>query len=129
MLLSPLLPVLHNPHRETPFRLEAGDALLLYTDGITEARTRDKGPLFGGDRLAAALAATHGHTAAETLHQLWQEASKHSGGYAVDDTALMLLRVTPAPDPSPAGERPWPTPNPLPPTRTRPVTSRMRSRS
>lgn len=95
MLLSPLLPVLHNPHRETPFRLEAGDALLLYTDGITEARTRDKGPLFGGDRLAAALAATHGHTAAETLHQLWQEASKHSGGYAVDDTALMLLRVTP----------------------------------
>ncbi|MFB6631677.1 PP2C family protein-serine/threonine phosphatase [Streptomyces sp. NPDC056362] len=95
MLLSPLLPIAHDRHRETPFRLGPGDALLLYTDGITEARSRERGPLFGDDRLAAALAATHGRTAAETLDHLWREASEHAGGHAVDDTALMLLRVTP----------------------------------
>ncbi|NJQ16943.1 PP2C family protein-serine/threonine phosphatase [Streptomyces bohaiensis] len=95
MLLSPLLPAAREGHRQRAFRLHPGDALLLYTDGITEARDRDRGPLFGEDRLAAALAATRGLGAADTLEALWQEASEHAGGHAVDDTALMLLRVAP----------------------------------
>ncbi|MFJ3481430.1 PP2C family protein-serine/threonine phosphatase [Streptomyces microflavus] len=95
MLLSPQLPAARDNHRETAFRLHPGDALLLYTDGITEARDRNRGPLFGEDRLAAALGTTHGLGAADTLEALWREASQHAGGHAVDDTALMLLRVAP----------------------------------
>lgn len=94
MLLSPLLPTAQE-HGETLFRLHPGDALLLYTDGITEARARDRGALFGEDRLVSALAATHGLGATATLEALWREASDHAGGHAVDDTALMLLRVAP----------------------------------
>ncbi|MDJ0466443.1 SpoIIE family protein phosphatase [Streptomyces sp. H27-C3] len=97
ILLSPLLPADQDHHEETAFQLYPGDALLLYTDGITEARSADRGPLFGEERLARALAATVGCDATETLDRLWREASEHAGGYAVDDTALMLLRVTPQP--------------------------------
>ncbi|WP_329065909.1 PP2C family protein-serine/threonine phosphatase [Streptomyces sp. NBC_01429] len=95
MLLSPLLPPAHDHLEDTVFHLRPGDALLLYTDGITEARD-GRGPLFGEERLADALAATHGADAATTLSMLWRRASEHSGGQAADDTALMLVRVTPA---------------------------------
>ncbi|MFJ3767464.1 SpoIIE family protein phosphatase [Streptomyces sp. NPDC090082] len=77
----------HGDHVRDP----VDDGQVAALDGITEARSRERGPLSGDDRLAAALSATHGRTAAETLDHLWREASEH----AVDDTALMLLRVTP----------------------------------
>ncbi|MFF4322885.1 PP2C family protein-serine/threonine phosphatase [Streptomyces sp. NPDC001568] len=94
MLLHPLLPPDHD-RTETVFRLGPGDALLLYTDGITDARDHHRGPRFGEERLARALAATHGADAGQTLAHLSGEASAHSGGHAVDDTALMLIRVSP----------------------------------
>ncbi|MFD3374868.1 MULTISPECIES: PP2C family protein-serine/threonine phosphatase [unclassified Streptomyces] len=78
---------------ETTFTLRAGDALLLYSDGITEARTRQRGPFFGEDALAAALAATVTMDAHTTLSYLRKAVTDHTGGYAVDDTALLLLRV------------------------------------
>ncbi|MBY8876165.1 PP2C family protein-serine/threonine phosphatase [Actinacidiphila acidipaludis] len=95
IVLSPEIPASRDHHGETHFRLSPGDALLLYTDGITEARDDNRGPLFGDDRLATALAATRGAAAADTLERLWRAASDHSGGHAVDDTALMMVRVTP----------------------------------
>ncbi|MFF3418520.1 SpoIIE family protein phosphatase [Streptomyces sp. NPDC002698] len=79
-----------------------GDAVLLYTDGITEARTGDRGPLFGEDCLTRALSGTHDADAGTTLARLQQVATTHAGGYAGDDTALVLLRVSPSP-PGPGG--------------------------
>ncbi|MFG2303960.1 PP2C family protein-serine/threonine phosphatase [Actinacidiphila glaucinigra] len=95
ILLSPEIPAVRDDFDETAFRLFPGDALLLYSDGLTEARDRHRGPLFGADRLGRALAATRGADAADTLDRLWQAASAHSGGHAVDDTAMMIVRVVP----------------------------------
>ncbi|MET8291618.1 GAF domain-containing SpoIIE family protein phosphatase [Streptomyces sp. NPDC048448] len=82
------------------FRLAAGDTLLLYTDGATEARPRaatpgGKRPLFDEADLATALAATHGADATETVRHLGQVLADHTGGWASDDTALLALRVPP----------------------------------
>jgi serine phosphatase RsbU (regulator of sigma subunit) len=95
VMLSPLLRPDREHLGETAFHLHSGDALLLYTDGITEARDRDHGPLFAQERLIEALAATHGAGAADTLDHLWRAAAGHAAGHAGDDTALMLLRVDP----------------------------------
>ncbi|MEU3061657.1 GAF domain-containing SpoIIE family protein phosphatase [Streptomyces subrutilus] len=96
-LLHPDLPPAQEALKDTTFRLFPGDALLLYTDGITEARDRARGPLFGDARLARTLAATRGWDAARTVDHLRRAVREHSGGHSVDDTALMLLRVAGGP--------------------------------
>ena len=50
------------PVAEVALILEAGDALVLYTDGVVEARNVD-GELFGRERLLAALALAAGRSA------------------------------------------------------------------
>src|SRR5271165_4515541 len=81
------------------FRLAAGDVLLLYTDGATEARPRrvrgGTSLLFGQDALAAALAGCAGLDAAGVLARLSGILAEHSGDWASDDTALLALRVPP----------------------------------
>jgi serine phosphatase RsbU (regulator of sigma subunit) len=82
------------------FRLSAGDVLLLYTDGATDARPRrtpsGTSVLFGQDALAAALADCAGLDAAGVITRLGEIIARHCGDWASDDTALLALRVPPA---------------------------------
>jgi sigma-B regulation protein RsbU (phosphoserine phosphatase) len=77
--------------------MEPGDRLLLYTDGITEARN-PAGELFGIDRLIdhteRHLAA--GLPAAETLRRLAHAVATHHDGPATDDATLLLAEWSPA---------------------------------
>lgn len=82
------------------FRLGPGDALLLYTDGATEARAPDgRGirarPLFGEDALAETLAACHDLDATGIVERVGRVVAEHTEGWASDDTALLALRVPP----------------------------------
>ena len=52
-------------------------------------------PLFGEAALADALAATHGLDAAATIDRISQILARHTGGWASDDSALLVLRVPP----------------------------------
>ena len=72
--------------------LEPDDAVLLYTDGVTEARTPD-GQLFGLDRLTDLLEreAASGQPAEELLRRLVRAVLDHQGGSGLRDDATLLL--------------------------------------
>ena len=80
------------PAVEAQIDLEPGDQLLLFTDGVTEARSPD-GDLFGRDQLADLLvrAAGAGLLVAETVRRLCHAVVDHEGTQLRDDATLFLL--------------------------------------
>jgi sigma-B regulation protein RsbU (phosphoserine phosphatase) len=75
--------------------LEAGDYLILYTDGFTEA-VDPGGELYGEERLAdvAVLAWQHGLAPAELIARLTADIDRWSGGVAhVDDLTMVVIAV------------------------------------
>ena len=82
--------------------LEPGDRLLLYTDGITEARAPD-GTRFGLDRLIdfAVKAAADRLRPPETVRRLVHAILEHQDDRLQDDATVLLAEwLTPAPQPS-----------------------------
>jgi serine phosphatase RsbU (regulator of sigma subunit) len=75
--------------------LEPGDSVLLYTDGVTEARTQD-GELFGFQRLADLLEreAASGHPPEELVRRLVGAVLEHQAGGLRDDATLLLAQWT-----------------------------------
>jgi serine phosphatase RsbU (regulator of sigma subunit) len=78
---------------ERTLRLGAGDVVLLFTDGVTEAMNAAGEP-FGEERLAA-LVAAHGDLPFEELRErILREIRAFVGGTALqDDLTLVLLKV------------------------------------
>ncbi|MGV9249220.1 SpoIIE family protein phosphatase [Streptomyces sp. NPDC003710] len=84
--------------------LVPGDTLLLYTDGITEARTgKDRTTLFGDEALLA-FAAGHAGTSPHAVIQALTGLLHGFGDGLDDDTALLALGV-PAPYPQTTNPR------------------------
>jgi serine phosphatase RsbU (regulator of sigma subunit) len=82
-------------YETAPFRLDAGDLLLVYTDGVTEVRRRD---VARGEReLRATLAASAGRSAEATVAAVEQRAVELLADRPRDDMALLALRAEPAP--------------------------------
>ena len=75
--------------------LEPDDAVLLYTDGVVEARTPD-GELFGLERLADLLEreAASGQATEELLRRLVRAVLEHQAGGLRDDATLLLVQWT-----------------------------------
>jgi serine phosphatase RsbU (regulator of sigma subunit) len=73
-------------------RLEPGDRLLLYTDGITEARAPD-GTFFGEQRLADFIvaAAAAAEPAPETVRRLLAHVLAHQADHLQDDASIVIL--------------------------------------
>jgi PAS domain S-box-containing protein len=72
-------------------RLEPGDAIVLYTDGITEARRSD-GSLFGTEGLCAALAPAAG-CPADTVLEAVEAALERERATPRDDVAMVVAEV------------------------------------
>ena len=72
-----------------PFTLEPGNVMLLYTDGVTEARRGDE--LFGAERLAEALRGAGDEEPARILEHLRAAIDDWTGGAANDDDLTMVV--------------------------------------
>ncbi|MEU6595099.1 PP2C family protein-serine/threonine phosphatase [Streptomyces sp. NPDC046881] len=71
--------------------LQPGDRLLLYTDGIIEARDAC-GDVFGRDRFVSFIRRHHAgrHTLHETLRRLMAAVMDHNAGRLADDATVLL---------------------------------------
>ena len=82
-------------YQEAAVRLESGDLLLLYTDGITEAASPQKedGAIFGTDRLDKLLLDCTATSADECIARIRAEVSAFSeNAPPVDDQTLIAIR-------------------------------------
>lgn len=76
--------------REIPMALN--DLLLVYTDGLAEARNGDQ--LFGEDRIAATLRRDPGVAADVLCKSLLEAATDFAAGPITDDVAILAIRRT-----------------------------------
>jgi serine phosphatase RsbU (regulator of sigma subunit)/PAS domain-containing protein len=80
-------------YRTARFTLAPGRCLVLYTDGVVEARNPD-GQQFGTEGLAAAVPAVAA-SAAGVADVVLRQVLSHSGGHLDDDAAVLVLRRLP----------------------------------
>jgi serine phosphatase RsbU (regulator of sigma subunit) len=80
------------PAGECEAQLQAGDRVLLYTDGIVEARSPD-GEFFGEEGLADLVvrAEAAGDPPPETLRRLMLSVMEHQAGQLQDDASIVLV--------------------------------------
>jgi sigma-B regulation protein RsbU (phosphoserine phosphatase) len=79
--------------RSVDVRLEPGDILLLYTDGITEA-INQQGTFWGEDRLADIIRQNANSSAEQLIQKILQALKDHTDGSPLaDDVTLMISRV------------------------------------
>ena len=72
--------------------LRPGDALFLYTDGLTDA-VNLRGELFGKERLESTLDGASSRSPAEIVDHVWSEIGGYSAGApAADDMTCLVLR-------------------------------------
>lgn len=79
--------------RTETFRLELGDVLFVYTDGLVEARDSDNGQ-FGTDRVVAELLRAAAREPTELLDDVFEAVRRHASGRPSDDrTAIVVART------------------------------------
>lgn len=86
-LVEDVLPVTH----EKTFKLEIGDLLVLFTDGVTEAMN-PQGDSFGLDRLCAEVERSTHRTPAEIRDDLMAKVTGWCGERLDDDVTVLVLR-------------------------------------
>ena len=73
--------------------LRPGDAVVFFTDGVTEARHDDQ--FFGEERLKEILASCAGADAETVADRVLRAVLSFQDGLSADDIAVLVLRVAP----------------------------------
>ncbi len=85
-------PLADSRYETETLQLQPGDYLFLYTDGVTEARSRAEG-LFGESRLLDALSRQEPESAVSLVQRIRAEVERHSHGVPQsDDMTLLALK-------------------------------------
>ena len=82
-------------YEEKTSRLEFGDLLVLFTDGITE-QTNANGEEFGNNRLQNLVLQNSDQSPQNIADVIWEELLRFAGGQRIrDDVSMVVLRVHP----------------------------------
>jgi phosphoserine phosphatase RsbU/P len=91
---GPLLGTLETAsYKERHAQIPAGDILVLYTDGVTEAMN-GAGDFFGEDRLREVIRARKGDPAALMVRAIWDAVRSFRGGEQDDDLTVVVVKGT-----------------------------------
>ena len=88
---------------DTSLRLMPGEALILYTDGVTEARS-PAGDFFGEGRLRSLLSSCVGCDAVTLARRIKDAVVDFQEGYPRDDLAVLVLRASDGAAPAERGK-------------------------
>jgi phosphoserine phosphatase RsbU/P len=89
---GPVVGVLNAPRWESAtLTLGAGETLLLYTDGVTEATAADDEEEFGRHGIERALRASGRCSARMVAANVFEAVERHAGGMRSDDLTLMAV--------------------------------------
>jgi phosphoserine phosphatase RsbU/P len=92
-----LLGLLPDPElHDSRMLLRAGDSMILFTDGVTEARGHADRDLFGDDRLRDVIAGLGDESATGIADAIQQAVLAFSGAAISDDSVALVLKVPPA---------------------------------
>jgi sigma-B regulation protein RsbU (phosphoserine phosphatase) len=81
------------PYEEDTIQLEAGDFLVMFTDGVSEAMNKN-GEEYGEPRLEAVLKKLRGRAAQEILDAIQLDVKAHTGDFPQsDDITLVILKA------------------------------------
>ncbi|MBC7258584.1 MAG: GAF domain-containing protein [Chloroflexi bacterium] len=93
---------------EKQTRMNAGDVLLMYTDGLTDA-INEREEEFGTERLARCLVDAMSQTAEALIQHIDREVAAHVNGQPqFDDYTLLAVKRAAPEEPMPATSRPQP---------------------
>ncbi|HEV7797775.1 MAG TPA: SpoIIE family protein phosphatase [Pyrinomonadaceae bacterium] len=90
---GPVLGIFQEPdYAQGDIELRSGDCLVLFTDGVTEARGIS-GREFGEDRLQELLTGGHQLRAADLRDRIMEAVNEFSEGEVYDDATLLVVKV------------------------------------
>ena len=75
--------------------LRVGDSLILYSDGVTEARSDADRDVYGDERLRSLVARLGDLTAAAMAEAVQLAVLTFGGGRLSDDTVALVMKVPP----------------------------------
>ncbi len=78
---------------DTRHLLRTGDSMILFTDGITEARSHINRELYGDARLTKLITRLGNLPAARTATAIIKATRAYSGGVVTDDAAVLVMKV------------------------------------
>ena len=86
-----------DPYAPERVELQRGDAVLLFTDGVSEARDGE-GRFYEDERMSEALEELKDLPAVKLLERFLDDVERFTGGRLADDAAVVLVRLTGAPE-------------------------------
>jgi sigma-B regulation protein RsbU (phosphoserine phosphatase) len=81
------------PYKEGNIKLEAGDTLVLFTDGVSEAMN-SQGVEYGEDKLLAVIKSNRNQSAGTILNRIVESVQEYSGAYQSDDITQVVVKIS-----------------------------------